>query len=182
MRRSIIGPTLTALGLFVSINSAHAGTLFDAVLNGSQEVPPNASPATGFGLFELNDAETELAFEISYGDLLTGLTVAHFHRGAVGVNGPVVRGISVAEGAIPGTTSGLMSGIWKSTDASPLTPALVADLKAGLIYVNLHTSLFPGGEIRGQIFAVPEPSAIVLSGLGLAVVTVIARRRRAAVS
>jgi len=43
------------------------------------------------------------------------------------------------------------SGLWTSTDSEPLTPALIDELLAGNIYINLHTAANPGGEIRGQV-------------------------------
>ena len=57
-------------------------------------------------------------------------TAAHFHSGAIGVNGGVVRTIT---GDFTGNTA---SGIWTSTDSEPLTAALIADLLAGNLYVN----------------------------------------------
>ena len=64
-----------------------------------------------------------------------------------------------------GITSGVLSGVWTSTDAQPLTPALVSDLRAGKIYVNIHSDSFPAGEIRGQV--IPEPSSLALGGWAL---------------
>ena len=76
-----------------------------------------------------------------------------------------MRPISEAEGAVPGITSGVISGVWTSADAQPLTAALVSDLLAGKIYFNIHSTEFPAGEIRGQL--VPEPSSLALGGSAL---------------
>ena len=59
-----------------------------------------------------------------------------------------------------------------------LTPDQVAQVKSGLSYINLHTSTFPGGEIRGQIAAVPEPGTLSLMSLGLVGLTAIRRNTR----
>ncbi len=72
-------------------------------------------------------------------------TAAHFHNEAAGVNGGVVRTIT---GDFAGKTA---SGVWTSTDSEPLTDALIAEILAGNIYVNIHTAANGGGEIRGQV-------------------------------
>jgi hypothetical protein len=59
-----------------------------------------------------------------------------------------------------------------------ITPAQVAYLEAGYLYLNVHTSVFPGGEIRGQLLMVPEPGTAALLGLGLSTATLLARRKR----
>jgi hypothetical protein len=121
---------------------------FTASLTGAQENPPVGTTATGTGAFTLNAARTELKYDITYRGLSGTITAGHFHTGAVGQNGSVVRNIASAGGPASAT----ISGTWQSTDASqPLTPALVNSLIAGEMYVNFHTSANPGGEIRGQL-------------------------------
>ena len=145
---------------------AHATTIFTATLTGSQETPPVATPATGFGTFVLNDARTDLSFDVDYAGLIGGPVVgAHFHDAPVGVAGPVVRGLDISGATSP---NGAFAGVWRSTDSQPLTPFLVDELFADRIYFNVHTATFPAGEIRGQLAAVPEPSTLLLlvSGLG----------------
>jgi hypothetical protein len=124
------------------------GIQFTASLTGGQENPPVNTTASGTGAFTLNAARTALTYNITYRALSGTLTGGHFHTGAVGVNGPVVR--SIASSGDP--ASATISGTWQSADATqPLTPALVDSLVAGRVYVNFHTSANPGGEIRGQL-------------------------------
>lgn len=158
------------LALFAGAErSASAATMFAALLSGGQEVPPNESAAMGTGSFILNDEQTELSFAIDYAGMIGGPVVgAHFHNAPLGVNGPIVRGYDPVLFESP---AGMVTEMWRTIDAEPLTPALVAELFAGNIYFNIHTSDgiapdFPGGEIRGQLAAVPEPATLLLLGAG----------------
>ncbi|MCC6669991.1 MAG: CHRD domain-containing protein [Planctomycetes bacterium] len=115
---------------------------YRASLDGLQEVPPTPSAALGRATLTIRPDGT-----VAYLVNVTGLapTQAHVHRGAPGVNGGVV--FALAGG--PGVYSGI----------SPvLTTAQLADLRGGLMYVNVHTAAFPGGEIRGQILPATLPT------------------------
>lgn len=123
------------------------GIHFTATLSGGQENPPLAGNQGGTGAFTLSPSRTELQWDITYRDLSGSITAAHFHTADSGRNGPVVRNIAAA-----GSSSGTLSGVWSSSDATqPLTAALVDSLVAGKVYVNFHTSTNPGGEVRGQL-------------------------------
>ena len=117
---------------------------FTARLDGGQEEPTSVTTtASGTGVFELTSAG--LRFNITVNGLSGPIAAAHFHNGRFGVDAGVVRTIT---GEFVGNTA---AGIWTSTDAEPLTPLLLQLLRDGDIYVNIHTSLNPGGEIRGQL-------------------------------
>ena len=114
-----------------------ATTTFRATLNGASEVPANASTATGTSTLVFDNTTKIFTITTTY----TGLVVtdAHIHKGAVGVSGPPVFPF----------TAPFTSPI---TDTSvALTAAQEADLMANLYYVNLHSTLYPNGEIRGQL-------------------------------
>jgi hypothetical protein len=122
---------------------------FSASLDGTQEVPPNASPASGSGVFALSADRTTLVYDIAFGGLTSNETVQHIHRGAIGVAGPVVFNLS------PGSPkNGVIT----------LTPAQADELQAGLYYVNIHSATYPGGEIRGQILPASMCFSAALSG------------------
>ena len=114
-----------------------------ALLNGTQEVPPVLTIAIGTGIAVVNSVTSEV-----FGDLKTaGLsgTAAHIHEGAVGVAGPVRVNLDKTVIAPP-------NDIWTVRDSDRiLTPALVSAFNAGNLYFNVHTPLFAGGEIRGQL-------------------------------
>jgi len=131
------------LWLIVSLFSStiFSQTHFTATLTGDQENPAVTTSATGTGSFTLTD--TGLEFNLTVEGLT--FTAAHFHNGAIGVNAGVVRTIT------PDFTGNTASGIWTSTDPEPLTPELIAELLAGNLYMNIHTTANPGGELRGQV-------------------------------
>ena len=122
---------------------------FTADLDASQEVPSNTATGTATGYVVLSTDRSTIDYSVTYRDLSGTLTAGgHFHTAAVGVNGPVVKGIGISGDP----ASNFLSGQWKNTDGTqPLTPALVDSLIAGKMYVNFHTAAHPGGEIRGQL-------------------------------
>ncbi len=111
-----------------------------AQMSSAQEVPVNASAATGNGLLSFDPATKKLVARLT----LSGMTAnaAHIHSGAIGINGPVIFPLSETAPA---------SGIWVSAADAVLTDAQIAALRAGELYFNAHSVAFPGGEIRGQI-------------------------------
>jgi hypothetical protein len=121
--------------------SLSAGIGFIANINNSQEVPSTVSNGVGTGAFVL-DAEG-LHYWITINGLSTTLSAAHFHKAPAGQSGGVVRALTF--------TGNSASGVWTATDSRPLTPALIQDIIAGNIYVNVHTANNPSGEIRGQV-------------------------------
>ncbi len=110
---------------------------FNATLDGPSEVPPNTTTsAYGTAVLLYNKTTKIFTLTVTY----AGLTVtdAHIHKGAVGVDGPIVFPISNLTSPMNYTSIAL-------------TSSQEADLLANLYYVNLHSAAFPGGEIRGQL-------------------------------
>ncbi len=154
--------TMAALALGCLATAAHAQVynIGPFPLDGLQEVPPNVSPATGTGSVVLDAGAGTLSWNIQYSGLLAPIANSHFH-------GP----------AVPGVNAGVMIGVGPL--ASPMigqanvTPTQVSQILNGLWYFNIHTSMFPGGEIRGQV--VPAPAGATL--LALAGAAAMRRRR-----
>jgi hypothetical protein len=157
---------------------------FSAYLSGDQEVPPNNSPAFGSGGFSLNTVTGMLEGNLSAHNLINGsgsVTDFHIHGAPFGVNGPVRvfinqpsnitntgPGFWITQYSIDLNQPGILNG-WTITQ-------LRDELIAGNAYFNIHTTAFPGGEIRGQIQqAVPEPATLAALGLGAAALL---RRRK----
>lgn len=116
-----------------------ASVMFSTMLSGANEVPTVVSLATGTGSFTLTSAglQYDITLRNMSGSAITG---AHFHRGDVGVNGPVVENLTFNATTLRAT------GTW-----ADLTAEERSLLLAGDIYVNVHTNAYPNGEIRGQV-------------------------------
>lgn len=127
---------LSFLALLVSTAGADVRYLYSA-LEGAQEVPPVPTPATGDGLYVLDDVLAILDYEITFQNLTSPENAAHFHGPALpGVNAGVLHGLALGSPKL---------GAW------PLSVTNVSQLLGGLVYLNVHTNLWPGGEIRGQL-------------------------------
>jgi hypothetical protein len=133
-----------ALAATLSALPALADTVkFSGQLAASNEVPSNASTATGMLQASLDKSTGMLTWNVSYSGLTGPAKAAHFHGPApAGQNAGVALGFS---GALDSPIQG----------SATLTPAQVADLLAGKWYVNIHTATNPGGEIRGQATVTP---------------------------
>lgn len=143
---------------------------FVAHLEGGQEVPVRETNATGQATFTLSQDETQIQYRLIVANI-DNVTASHIHLGVAGVNGPVV--VFLAGNFAPGggrVQGVLAEGIITAANfTGPLAgmdfSVLVAALRAGGTYVNVHTNDgidpantgagdFPGGEIRGQVRAV----------------------------
>jgi hypothetical protein len=129
--------------------SVQAQRAFRASLDGAQEVPPNASAATGFGSVVLNAAETAVSIRLTFSGLGSNQTAAHIHS-------PAMRGATA--GVIIDLGSGGSTSSTYALNNVAVTAQQAADLKAGLWYFNVHSVNFPNGEIRGQIEPACEPA------------------------
>jgi hypothetical protein len=160
-----------SFALFALAISTHAQTTYSVFLNSAQEnVSTNLSPATGSGTMTLN-LDNTITYSISYSLLEGDYSASHIHGPAApGVNAGVL--FNLVNVAID-THSGTLTG---TTPA--LTPAQISDLNSGLYYANIHSSVHVGGEIRGQIQVVPEPSALALLAAGLTGLHLYRRRRQ----
>jgi Cu/Zn superoxide dismutase len=124
-----------------------SGWALSARLDPSQQTHAVTSDARGTGTVTLTNAGA--VFNVSVDGLSGPIQAAHFHNGAAGSNGGVVRTIT---GDFDGGTA---TGLWASTDAEPLTPALMGAMMRGELYFNVHTMANAPGEIRGQVMMTP---------------------------
>ena len=109
-----------------------------ADLKGSNEVPPNNSPATGKAEATLDSETRNLTYTITFADLTGPALGAHFHGPVeAGKNAGIVLPFKTVQSPIQGSAT--------------LTENQAADLLAGKWYANVHTAANPGGELRGQM-------------------------------
>lgn len=106
-----------------------------ATLGGNEETPPVSTTAAGTATFTLDPGMTALSLHVVH--TVVGATAAHIHAGAGGEAGPVLFNLSPVGPDITGTVN--------------LTADQAAELLAGRMYVNVHSTAHPEGEIRGQI-------------------------------
>jgi hypothetical protein len=122
------------------------------ILSGAQETPATASTATGYAALAVNATTGAVSGAV----ITSGIagTGAHIHEAATGVSGPII---------IPLTDAG--GGMWTVPAGTVLTPAQLTSWQNGALYVNVHSSANPGGEIRAQLnLAAPLIQTTQLSG------------------
>lgn len=119
-----------------STNNTPTTINFAATLSGASESSPNASTATGNSTGTFNTTTKILTVTTAYAGIV--VTAGHIHKGEVGVSGPVEFPFSITASPVLFTSSAL-------------TASEESDLMENKYYVNLHSTAYPGGEIRGQL-------------------------------
>lgn len=194
MRRAVL-VALTALAC-QTIASAHEHH-FHAVLTGPNEFPANASPGIGTADVTLDLDLVTMRVEVQFSDLLGTVTAAHIHaptKVALEGTAGVATQVPTFAGFPPGVTSGVFDQVYDLAEASSYNPAfitasggtvsdalnaLIFALEDGKAYLNIHTTAFPAGEIRGFLVEdVPEPATWALLGTGALALLICRRRRR----
>jgi hypothetical protein len=179
----------------VAATCSHAATTnYRATASGPAESPPNGSPGASIGTIELDDTAMMLRVEVPFRDLVGSATASHIHCCTMD---PFT---GVAPVALPftdfptGVTAGMYTHAFDLTDPLVYEPlflaanggneamartTLIDGINANEAYVNIHTSRYPAGEIRGFIVTapIPEPSEWAMLGAGLAGLAYCYRRR-----
>jgi hypothetical protein len=173
---------LTAV-VFLACSAQASIIVYTAALSGANEVPPTGSPGTGFAVFTVDNVLNTININVSFSGLTSPDSAAHIHCCvAPGGNAGVATTLPSFAGFPLGVTSGSLNALFDLTSASFYNPSfvttqgsvanaeavLLAGMAAGQTYFNIHTSNFPGGEIRGFLVATPEPGTMLLSGFALA--------------
>jgi hypothetical protein len=130
-----------------------------AKLDSASEVPPpNLASSSPSGMASFTSSGSSISYKVTASGLTSPVTVAHIHKGEAGKAGPVVVPLTISAGSDTGSASGEgsfdASAIKAPPDGSAMTiNDLLAGLKNGSLYVNVHTQNNPKGEIRGQVSA-----------------------------
>ncbi|MGE3820564.1 MAG: CHRD domain-containing protein [Isosphaeraceae bacterium] len=178
-----VSPGLFA-ALFLCVTPAARADMYLTTLTGAAEAPPNASPGLGVAIVTFDPVAHILRIQTTFGGLLGTVTAAHIHA-ATATPGAGTAGVATQLPSLTGFPTGVTLGAYDHTFDSSLAAtwnpayiaanggttagaeaALLAALNGGKAYLNIHTSSFPGGEIRGFLSPVPEPSQYVLALLG----------------
>jgi hypothetical protein len=171
--------------------------VFDATLSGPAESPTNASPGTGFAQVTFDNTANTMEVNVTFSGLTGTTTASHIHAptavagtgtASVATTTPTFTGFPL------GVTSGTYDHIFDMTQvtsynnpsfitanggtAASAETALLGYMLSGQSYLNIHSTTFGGGEIRGFLTQVPEPSTAALFGLGLAGSAVLRWRRK----
>jgi hypothetical protein len=185
--------TLLAVALVTLVSAAASAAIvsYDATLSGLAESPPNGSPGTGSAMVDLDVVAHTLRVQVSFSDLISATTASHIH-GPTAAPGSGTAGVATMTPTFTSFPLGVTSGSYDMTFDTSLTStfnasfvtanggtaagaeaALANSFAAGTAYLNIHTSQFPAGEIRGFLQPVPEPAT-----LGLLLLVSVRRCRR----
>jgi hypothetical protein len=159
MRARIVGVAFVAGLVAVGVATAAVNGHWNAHATGDNEVPPNASRAQAQANLKLSADGESLSYKLNVANI-ENVTQAHIHMAPSGTNGAIVAWLypsAPPSQLIPGRSSGTL-GEGTLTAASLVGPlagqplsALVDAIDSGNAYVNVHTSQFPPGEVRGQV-------------------------------
>ena len=167
-KRKLLLALIAPLLLAFLAPATHAAILqYDAFLSGPNESPPNASPGTGFATVSYDNSAHTLLVDVSFSGLLGTTTASHIHA-ATASPGTGTAGVATTTPTFAGFPLGVTSGTYHNlldlTLSSSYNPAyvtlvggtvplaeanLVAAMASGEAYLNIHSTVVPGGEIRG---------------------------------
>jgi hypothetical protein len=149
----------TSLSTLAIAATASAQTTYTTVLSGLNEVPTVSTAASGSATVVLNAAQTQLSITCQFANLSTAYTASHIHGPApLGVNAGVKWGfVGLPAGWVFSNAN--KDGTLTNFLVTGIVAADVTNLNNGQFYVNVHSTLNPGGEIRGQLSSSPVPTA-----------------------
>jgi hypothetical protein len=129
---------------------------FRADMTGNEEVPPVKTEGSGEFTLQISEDGMSITYQLSVEDLTSNILQAHIHLGQRGANGPVVAFLFDARpNGVPGDSLEVEGVITAAKLVGPLQghklSDLIAAIRNGNAYANVHTKINQGGEVRGQI-------------------------------
>jgi hypothetical protein len=172
--------SLLAAALLITQAGMASTIVYTTTLNGATEEPPTPSTGTGTGTVTIDTLANTMLIDVTFSGLTSGDTAAHIHccTAVPGFGNVGVATITPTFTGFPsGVTSGTYDHLFDLTSASTYNPAfitaegsvsaaetaLLAGLAADEAYLNIHTSNFSSGEIRGFLITSPEPASWALA-------------------
>jgi len=197
MKRTALLLALAASMLAATPSAFAEITYYRATISGPSEAPPNPSPGAGIASIIIDDVAHTMQLNVPFIDLLGTTTAAHIHCCTV----DPLAGTAMVATTLPtfpdfpgGVQSGLYTRTLDLTDPASYNPAFItafggtaATAETALLnginlnqsYLNIHTTEYPGGEIRGFLVQspIPEPASWAMLGVGLAGIAFSLRKR-----
>lgn len=185
--RRLLPPLLAAMAIGLASTTQAASTNYTATLSGANEVPANTSTGTGAASLLIDFTANTMTLHVDFSGLAAPSTAAHIHccTAAPG-NAEVATMVPSFAGFPLNVTSGTYDMTFDLLSAATYNPQFITDaggtvalaaadlldgIRAGEAYLNIHSTLYTSGEIRGFLVAspVPEPAdvAMWLAGLGM---------------
>jgi hypothetical protein len=165
MKRLLCGAAVAAASLISATSSSAQVVNLTATLTGAEET--TATPgvlglltgAVGTATVSVDATNVEVAVQLQLFNFATATSAGHIHVGPRGVAGPVVLNFPIPQGR----TGDLPLSFRLGSSAFVARPEigintmqdLIQAIVGGGAYVNIHTSQYPGGEIRGQLIPIP---------------------------
>ena len=194
--RNAVRATSIAVALSCASAAPAAINVYTATLSGPNEATPNNSPGTGTATVTIDTVANTMLVSVNFSGLTSGTTASHIHA-ATTLPFTGAAGVATTLPTFAGFPLGVTSGTYNPNAfdllaASTYNPtfvnanggttasaeaALLAALASGKAYLNIHTTQFTGGEIRGFLVAVPEPATWAMMLLGFAGIGLALRRR-----
>ena len=180
-----IKKTLLLLIVFFGASYVSSSQIYWVSLSGPAEAPPNNSPGTGTALITIDAVANTMRVQTTFSGLVAGVTAAHIHA-PTAVAGTGTAGVATTLPTFPGFPSAVTAGTYDQTFnmllASSYNPsystnnggttasafaALRAAISAGRAYLNIHSTTFPGGEIRGFLNLCPTINVSIPNAFAL---------------